>query len=102
MNQQRLSITDFLTDGSLAALCEVATAITRRTVRLRDRDARLILTREPDDASAARWQVRDEHAVLDGPSSIASRAGLASSVRATPSFVAPILVAGQTIGTLSV
>lgn len=103
MTQERLSITDFLTDGSLAALCEVATAITRRTVRLRDPADRLIITREPDAASAARWQVRDDASPLDaGASALASRAGLASSVRVTPSFVAPIVVEGQTIGSLSV
>lgn len=102
MTLQRLSITDFLTDGSLAALCEVATAITRRTVRLRDPEDRAILTREPDDASAARWQVSDDIARPRDPSTIASRAGLASSVRATPAFVAPIVVAGQVIGSMSV
>jgi sigma-B regulation protein RsbU (phosphoserine phosphatase) len=102
MNPDRLSLTDFLTDGSLAALCEVATAITRRTVRLRDLNGRLVLTREPDADSAARWQVRDDHGDHGSPSTIASRAGLASSVRATPSFLAPIVVEGQTIGSLSV
>ncbi len=102
MTPERLSITDFLTDGSLAALCEVATAITRRTVRLRDPDDRLIITREPDERSAARWQVRDDSKPFDGASAIASRAGQASSVRVTPSFVAPIVVDSQTIGSLSV
>ncbi|MGP1309827.1 MAG: PP2C family protein-serine/threonine phosphatase [Phycisphaerales bacterium] len=102
MNQERLSITDFLTDGSLAALCEVATAITRRTVRLRDPDERLILTRQPDEANAAPWQIRDNDATPERAAAVAGRAGLAASVRVTPSFVAPIVVDGEVIGSFSV
>lgn len=108
MTPDRLSITDFLTDGSLAALCEAATSITRRTVRLRDAQSREIVAHQPDDHAGAavgsgrRWQVRDDAGAANGPSRLASQAGLASSIRVTPSFVAPLTVQGQTIGSLSV
>lgn len=106
MTLDRLSITDFLTDGSLAALCEAATSITRRAVRLRDAHGREVVSYDPDDGAPApgarRWHVRDDAGVSNGPSRLAAQAGLASSIRVTPTFVAPLTVQGQTIGTLSV
>ena len=93
MTPDRLSITDFLTDGSLAAAL--------RSDHLHHREdgppprrlqGRQVVVHTPDatrDAAAAqRWEVRDARPD-DGPSRLASTAGLASSVRVTPAFVAP-------------
>lgn len=107
MTPDRLSITDFLTDGSLAALCEATTSISGRTVRLRDAFEREVVVRQPDGAAPAdsqRWRVRDEDESTSraAPSRVASTAGLASSMRVTPAFVAPLTVQGQTIGSLAV
>lgn len=45
MSDQPLSITDFLTDGSLAALCDAVSGVTGTPVRLRDHAGRVIISR---------------------------------------------------------
>lgn len=52
---RRLSITDFLTDGSLAGLCAQLTELTGVEVQLRDAEGRLI-TR----AEGSGWAIRDD------------------------------------------
>ncbi len=75
-----LSITDFLTDGSLAGLCAELTRLTGVRVELRDRAGRAIVAGEGRRA----WEVVD--AVLPET--------LASAVRI------PLKVSGETIGWL--
>lgn len=57
-----LSITDFLTDGSLVSLCAEVTRLTGVMVQLRDAEGRRII--RPDDPARA-WEVVDEPAPED-------------------------------------
>ena len=82
-----LSITDFLTDGSLTALCAAITAVTGTPVVLRDPDGRLIVTASGADGGR-RWAVRD----AEGPVALAE----------APEFVAPLTLSAGVIGTLEV
>ena len=77
-----LSITDFLTDGSLAALCRQLTELSGVEVQLRDPAGRLIAS--PD--GLGRWQVQ-----IDG-------IDLASLPEGSISF--PVAVEGEAIGHL--
>lgn len=72
---QRASITDFLTDGSLTALCEAATSITGASVALRDQQGRTIVRARRGagseaGADALPWAVRDAHAANGDASTV--------------------------------
>ncbi len=56
MTQSRINITDFLTDGSLAALCEELSALTGVAVKLRDTGGQLV-SRRPGAPGEPAWQV---------------------------------------------
>ncbi len=64
MSETRLSITDFLTDGSLAALCDSVSGVTGTPVRLRDPSGRVIVSRS---AQGEPWALEGDGgvAVLD-------------------------------------
>ncbi len=78
--EERLNITDFLTDGSLAALCDELSNMTGVEIRLHDRSGRRIVTTTEEDP--APWRIVD---APDGPA---------------PRIVAPLVVAGLEIGTI--
>jgi len=84
----RLSITDFLTDGSLARLCAAAGGVLGAPVTLLDADKREVVGHD-----AGGWEVLDR---ADG-----SPARAEASVGAASDFDVPVRVSGQRIATLS-
>ncbi len=85
MSQTGLSITDFLTDGSLAALCDSVSSVTGTPVRLRDPQGRVIVSRSAD---ATPWALEGDGgvAVLDDGDA----------------FSAPLALSSGLIGTLAI
>jgi phosphoserine phosphatase RsbU/P len=83
-DEQAVSITDFLTDGSLARLCAELTRLTGVGVQLHDRDGRRIV---PGEGRRA-WEIQGD----------ASSNGAAEASAVT----FPLRVAGEDIGWLSV
>lgn len=91
------SITEFLTDGSLAALCGSLGSLTRRSIQLRDRAGRLI---EKCDGSPPWRLVADDHAdrvraALDAADSQA-QVGAPDGTR-----LIPVRTAGRVVGALT-
>ena len=87
MADRQLSITDFLTDGSLTALCASITAVTGTPVVLRDPEGRLIVTASGAEGGR-RWAVREAEGAV--------------AVESEPEFVAPLSLSTGVIGTLEV
>lgn len=88
------SITDFLTDGSLASLCEAASRIVGATVVLRDPGGRAIVVSRPGDAGPAApkraWRVEPDSA------------GEVGETHGEPWFVSPLALSSGRIGDLAV
>lgn len=57
MDERGLSITDFLTDGSVAALCDALSALTSARISVRDPDGRRIVRRVGENPP---WQVEPQ------------------------------------------
>jgi len=114
MNEQRLSIADFLTDGSLAALCQSISELARARVTLRDRDGhRIVRVLDPHDAAVAGvkpWRIwqdeADDRAIarrIEAFGSAEPRAhDGARAGEADPGqpILVPLRVAGQPIGAI--
>ncbi|MGD9693580.1 MAG: PP2C family protein-serine/threonine phosphatase [Phycisphaerales bacterium] len=85
MTVSGLSITDFLTDGSLAALCDAVSGVTGTPIRLRDPQGRVIVSRSAD---ATPWALEGDGgvAVLDDGDA----------------FSAPLALSSGLIGTLAI
>jgi len=81
--QPRVTITDFLTDGSLAALCEELSLLTGVPVQLRDTRGSLVSRRQHPQPGEPAWQTSDP----------AATPGLGAG-----SHVIPLSVAGNNIG----
>jgi len=81
------SILDYLTDGSLAAMCDELSRLTGVSVQLVDEKSRIISRRDPTAAGGkGSWQVEDRNA---------------DAVSHTPgSTVIPLTLEGSTIGSL--
>lgn len=82
-----VSITDFLTDGSLAALCEELSLLTSVPVQLRDTNGGLVTRREGRKEGEPAWQVAKPE----------STPGLGAGSRSIP-----LQVAGNTLGTICI
>lgn len=87
MTHEPVSITDFMTDGSLAALCEAVSALAGVTVELHDSRGRAVVSA----VGESRWSVRDGTGIPGG-------AALASA----PIFSAPLSVSEGPLGSLVV
>lgn len=90
-----LSITDFLTDGSLAALCAELTSLAGVPVQLRDASGRLIHRKAgtaPEDKGA--WVIVDEP--------LADTEGAATSEATDDAVVVPLKLGAATIGTFTI
>ncbi len=96
MNERPLSIADFLTDGSLAALCRALGEVTNTRVSLHDEQGRRIVhtsgtppwrIEAADDLSAQVAQM-----VREGPARVPSHSG----------HIEPLRVAGRSIGAIVV
>jgi len=83
----RITITDFLTDGSLAALCEELSLLTGVPVQLRDTRGSLVTRRERRAQGEPAWQVSDP----------ASTPGLGAGSRSIP-----LVVAGNPLGSFCI
>lgn len=87
MANDPVSITDFLTDGSLAALCEAVSALAGVTVELHDPFERVVVS----SVGERRWSVRDK------------RGGSGGAALAAPRlFSAPLEVSDGRLGSLVV
>lgn len=94
-----LSLTDFLTDGSVASLCDAISRLTGRTVTVRDQRGRRIV--HIDEGGSTPWRVLapdPADADLAGAIAKADRPGLLLSVG--DRRVCPLFVAGEAIGAL--
>lgn len=82
MSHSGLSITDFLTDGSLAALCDAVSGVTGTPVRLRDPSGRVIVSRS---ATGDAWAIEGDGgvAVLDEGDAFAVPLALSSGLLGT-------------------
>lgn len=95
-----LSITDFMTDGSLVRLCEVTSRLIERPVELHDADGRVVTL--GDDGA---WRSVEPAPALahagcpDGPSRTGSP--LRPSAPPGDSFSSPIVVGSRIIGRIS-
>ena len=94
-----LSLTDFLTDGSVASLCDAISRLTGRQVTVRDQRGRRIV--HVDEGGSAPWRVMPPDAsdadLVDAIAK-ADRPGLLLSVGSRR--VCPLFVAGEAIGAL--
>lgn len=87
MSNESASITDFLTDGSLAALCEAVSALAGVTVELHDPSERVVVSASGE----RRWSVRDVAGASGGAALAAPRL-----------FSAPLRVGDGRLGSLVV
>lgn len=96
--RERATITDFMTDGALAALCASASRLTGAQVELRDAQGRVVVA-APEDSPP--WRVLEQRA--DGAS--AARDGREAAIAALPRvrtiFTAPITIGTERIGGLA-
>lgn len=98
MDERPLSITDFLTDGSVAALCDALSALTTARISVRDPDGRRII-RCPDQSPP--WKLEPQ---VPGDEAIARVIAIAfrddKQVQAGSQQVFPLFVGEHPVGAI--